>query len=333
MKKNPPPAWPWPRAVRRFAAVALPVLAMLAGGSSARAEGEAAALAGGGAGAGAAAGAWAGVFAGSARADGRVVDVDGFSYSGRSGHAVDYDDNGFTGGALAGRKVDMGGVPLRVEVDAAFGGTSAKTNRIDPRYQPPDETVRTKFRWVVTARAGVERAAGSATLFAAAGLAAARIENSLTDLDAYRDERGEWVLLPNGRAAQRVDPDDSFRGGSTELGWVVGAGVEAPLADAWTLRLDASYLDFGRGTYYANRSGDDRCCGAGTPRRPVTYRIENRLTVVRLALLRRFGGGWRARPPRTSSPLRPPPGSAPRDGRIGGVESVQIGVRLPFLEK
>ena len=282
MKKNPPPAWPPPRAVRRFAALALSVLAMLASGSSARAEGEAAALA---------AGAWAGVFAGSARVAGRVVDVDGFSYSGRSGHAVDYDDAGLAVGALAGRKIEFGGVPLRVEVDAAFGGVSAMTNRIDPRFQPPDETVRSKFRWVVTARAGVERAAGSATLFAAAGLAAARIENSLTDLDAYRDERGEWVLLPNGRAAQRVDPDDSFRGGSTELGWVVGAGVEAPLADAWTLRLDASYLDFGQGTYYANRSGDDRCCGAGTPRRPVTYRIGNRLTVVRAALLRRFGGG------------------------------------------
>lgn len=288
MRKENAPAACRPRSVRRFAALALPVLAMLAGGWSARAEGGSAAPAGGGTGADT--GVYAGVFAGPARTGGRVVDVDGFSYSGRSGHTVDFEDGGFVGGVLVGRRFALGGLAFRIELDGAFGGTSAKTNRIDPRFQPPDETVSSKVRWVTTARAGVERTVGSATLFATAGLAAARIGNSLTDLDAYRDANGEWVLLPNGRAAQRVDPDDSFYRGSTELGWVVGAGIEAPLTDAWTLRLDGSYLDFGRSTYHANRSGDDRCCGAGTPRRPVTYRIENELTIMRFALVRRFGG-------------------------------------------
>ena len=264
----------------RRAIIALPALAMLANGGPANAADDNGFDW---------TGTYAGVFAGSGRADGRIVDVDGFSYSGNPGWAVDYDDAGFAAGALIGRKFEIGGVPLRIELDGTFGDLSAKTNRIDPRFQPPDETVESEFRWVATARAGVERAVGPATVFASAGLALARIESSLMDLDAYRDRSGEWVLLPDGRAAQRMDPDDSFRDGSTEFGWVIGAGVEAPLSDAWTLRLEGSYLDFGEGAHHANRSGDDRCCGAGSPRRPVSYRIENRLGVVRLGIIYRFG--------------------------------------------
>ena len=264
----------------RRAIIALPALAMLANGGPANAANDNGFDW---------TGTYAGVFAGSGRADGRIVDVDGFSYSGNPGWAVDYDDAGFAAGALIGRKFEIGGVPLRIELDGTFGDLSAKTNRIDPRFQPPDETVESEFRWVATARAGVEGAVGPATVFASAGLALARIESSLMDLDAYRDRSGEWVLLPNGRAAQRMDPDDSFRDGSTEFGWVIGAGVEAPLSDAWTLRLEGSYLDFGEDAHHANRSGDDRCCGAGSPRRPVSYRIENRLGIVRLGIIYRFG--------------------------------------------
>ena len=263
----------------RRAILAVPVFAMLANGGPANANDGAFDWTG----------TYAGVFAGAGRADGRIVDTDGFSYSGNSGWTVDYDDTGLAGGALIGRKLEIGGVPFRIEFDATFGDLSAKTDRIDPRFQPPDETVESKFQWVTTARAGVEQAVGPATLFASGGLALARIENSLRDLDAYRDRNGEWVLLPNGRPAQRMDPDDSFRDGSTEFGWVIGVGIEASLNDAWTLRLEGSYMDFGESTHHANRSGDDRCCGAGSPRRPVSYRIENRLGIVRLGVIYRFG--------------------------------------------
>ena len=232
---------------------------------------------------------YAALFAGLGQVDGRVVDTDGFSNSGKPGSAVDYDDTGLVASALVGRRFEIGGVPLRVELDGAFGGMSAKTDDIDPRFERRDETVESELRWVATARAGVEHFMGRATVFATAGLAMARIENSLTDLDAYRGGDGEFVLLPDGRAAQRKDPDDSFHDASTEFGWVIGAGVEAALGDAWGLRLDASYLDFGESTHKANRSGDDRCCGAGSPRRPVSYRIENKLGIVRLGVLYRFG--------------------------------------------
>ena len=277
MKENARPASDR-RSSWRDAAVTLAVLVGLANGGPASAGSDDAVLTW--------AETYAGVFGGVGRADGRVVDTDGFS-SGNPGWAVDYDDDGFVGGVLIGKKFELGGVPLRIELDGTFGNTSAKTNRIDPRFQPPDETVESEFRWIATARAGVEQAIGPATIFLSGGLATAGIDNSLTDLDAYK-QNGEWVLLPNGMAARRTDPDDSFRDGSTEIGWVIGVGLETSLTDAWTLRLEGSYLDFGESTHNANRSGNDRCCGAGTPRRPVSYDVENKLGIIRLAIIRQF---------------------------------------------
>ena len=259
----------------RRALVALPAFAMLAGGGPANADTAFDRT-----------GIYAGVFAGSGRTDGRIVDVDGFSNWGNPGWTVDYDDAGLVGGVLVGRKFEAGGLPLRIELDGTFGGGSARTSRIDPgNPDDPDETVESEFRWIATARAGVERAVGPATIFASAGLALARIENSLTDLDRGLDRSFD----PPRPTPWRTDPDDSFRDGSTELGWVIGAGVEAPLGDAWTLRFEGSYLDFGESTHHANRSGNNRCCGAGTPRRPVSYRVGNSIGIVRLGFIYRFG--------------------------------------------
>ena len=261
----------------RRAVTALPVFAMLAGGGPANAANDDALDW---------TGTYAGVFAGSGRTESRIVDVDGFSNWGNPGWAVDYDDAGLVGGVLIGRKFRAGGLPLRIEFDGTFGGGSAKTSRIDPgNPDDPDETVESEFRWIATARAGVERAVGPMTIFASAGLAAARIGNSLTDLDRGLDRSFD----PPRPTPWRTDPDDSFRDGSTEFGWVVGAGIETSLSDAWTLRLEGSYLDFGESVHHANRSGNNRCCGDGTPRRPVSYRIENRIGIVRIGVIYRFG--------------------------------------------
>ena len=81
------------------------------------------------------------------------------------------------------------------------------------------------------------------------------------------------------------------RGGAffaDEIGWLVGLGVESPLAEAWTVRLEGSYLDFGQSTHDVNRSGDGRC-GPGMPRRPCPYTIEHQLGTVRMAIIHRFG--------------------------------------------
>ena len=222
--------------------------------------------------------AWAatygGVFAGFGQADNRIIDVDGFANWGNPGSTVDYDTSGFIGGALIGKQFKIGGVPLRIELDGMVGKVSATSNRLDP--EGLDETVQSACCQIATARAGIEQPVGAATIFAAGGLAAARIEHSVTDID----------FGPN--MPPRMDPDDSFRDRSTAIGWGIGLGVEAPLAEAWTVRLEGSYLDFGRSTHDVNRSGDGRC-GPGMPRRPCPYTIEHQLGIVRMAIMHRFG--------------------------------------------
>ena len=216
---------------------------------------------------------YAGGFGGFGRAGNEIVDIDGFSNWGKPGWSVDYDDIGGVGGVLLGKKFALGRVPLRLELDSTFGSLSADTNRLDP--QGRDETAKATFRWIATARAGLEHTIGPVTLFVTGGLSLARIANSVTDID----------FGPN--MPTRKDPDDSFREASTEVGWVIGSGIETPLAAAWTLRLEGSYLDFGRSVYSVNRSGNNRC-GPGNPRRSCPYAIENELGVIRLAIIRRF---------------------------------------------
>ena len=131
--------------------------------------------------------------------DNRIVDVEGFANWGNPGSTVDYDDVGFVGGALMGKKFDIGDIPFRIEIDGTFGHLSAKTNKLDP--EGLDETAETEFRWNATARGGIEQAVGPATVFVTGGLSAARITNSATDIDFGAD-------MP-----PRLDADDSFRDG------------------------------------------------------------------------------------------------------------------------
>ncbi len=217
--------------------------------------------------------AYGGVFIGAGFQENRIVDPDGFANWGRRGWATDYDDADLVGGLLLGRKFDLNGVGFRVELDGASGDMSARTNRVDPAGL--DETARASFRWTATARLGLEHQEGPVTLFINGGAAVARISNSLTDIDYVRD-------MP-----PRMDPDDSFHHSATRLGWVVGLGIETPAFDAWRLRLDGSYLGFGRSTRYVNRSGNNPC-GPGGPREACPYEVENHLIILRLALVRRF---------------------------------------------
>lgn len=217
---------------------------------------------------------YAGLFIGSGLTRNRLADVDGFANWGHPGWISEYDDQGFAWGALAGSRFEFAGTPLRLEVDATFGDLSATSDQLDP--QGRDETALADFQWVATARAGIEDRLGGVTLFATGGLAAARIDNSVTDID----------FSPG--MPPRMDPDDSFRDSSTHLGWAIGIGIETALSDDWTLRLDGSYLDFGRKTFYVNESGNDPC-GPGGPRSACPYRVENSIGILRLGLVRRFG--------------------------------------------
>ena len=73
----------------------------------------------------------------------------------------------------------------------------------------------------------------------------------------------------------RLDADGSFHRGSTEVGWVIGAGFEMPLAARWALRFDGSYLDFGSETYRVNLSGNNSCGHGGAMSRPKARTVLN----------------------------------------------------------
>ena len=110
----------------------------------------------------------------------------------------------------------------------------------------------------------------------------ADINNSVTDIDFFRDR------------PPMLEPDDLFREVSTDFGWMLGAGVETALSPAWALRLDASYMQFGRSTYAVNRGRNNRC-GPGGSRRPCLYEVEHTLGLLRLGFIYHFGR-WLARP-------------------------------------
>lgn len=217
---------------------------------------------------------YAGVFVGSAQADNRLIDTDGFSNWGNPGSVTRYKDSGFIGGGLIGKKFDLDNASIRLELDGTIGDLKARTNQLDP--QGLDETAAAEFQWIATARAGIEKSFGPVTVFATGGMAWARIENFVTDID----------FGPNRPAM--VDPDDSFRDKSTETGWVVGFGAEIQLAGGWMARLEGLHLDFGRNDHHVNHSGNN-ACGPEGPRRPCPYKIENKLDVFRLAITRQFG--------------------------------------------
>ena len=219
-------------------------------------------------------GSYAGVFAGSAQTDNRLIDTDGFANWGNPGSVTRYKDSGLIGGALIGKRFDFGDASIRLELDGTIGDLEARTNQLDP--QGLDETAVAEFQWITTARVGIEKSFGSVTVFATGGMAWARIENFVTDVD----------FGPNRPTA--VDPDDSFYDKSTETGWVIGFGAEVPLTGAWTMRFEGLHLDFGRNVHHVNRSGNNPC-GPGGPREPCPYKVENELDVFRLAVTRWLG--------------------------------------------
>ena len=224
------------------------------------------------------AGTYAGAFAGVGRLDNRIVDVDGFADWGNPGSRTDYVGAGAVGGLFVGKRFGIGGVRFRVEADAMFGDLSAGTNRLDPGCT--DEAASSRFRWIATVRVGVEETIGDVGLFVSGGPALARVVNSVTDTDYSGSTCLETDL--------RLDADDSFRRGSTEVGWAIGAGFEMPLAARWALRFDGSYLDFGSETYRVNLSGNNSC-GPGGGMTACRYTVRNKLSVVRLGIVYRFG--------------------------------------------
>ncbi len=224
------------------------------------------------------AGTYIGAFAGLGAVDLRMTDIDGFTGSnGVPGETFEYGGTGLAAGVVAGRYFHLGRVQLLLEADGAFGGLPAATRQMDPVGL--DETATAELHWVGTARLGVRRSLAGVVVFVAGGVSVAGVSNSFTDLDPGTDGR------------LRLDSDDSFDERPTRAGWVAGAGIEKPMAGAWTLRFEGLYTDFGESFHQAeNRLGVNAgVCGPGGLPSPCRYAFDQRFSILRLVLLRRLG--------------------------------------------
>ena len=221
---------------------------------------------------------YVGVFSGPGVLDVQTTDLDGFTGSqGVPGQTFEYDDTGFPTGVVAGRHFHLGRVPIRFEVDGAFAGLPSASRQMDPVGM--DETATSELRWVATARIGVRKPFGRIGVFLDGGVSVAGISNSFIDLD------------PGANGQMEVDPDDSFDDRLTRVGWVVGTGIEWPVADAWDIRFEGLYMDTGETGHQApNRLGvnADVCGPAGLPS-PCRYDIDQRFALLRLILVRNLG--------------------------------------------
>lgn len=221
---------------------------------------------------------YVGAFAGLGAVDVRMTDTDGFSGSeGVPGQTYEYDDTGFAVGAVAGRSFHLGRAQFWFEADGAFGGLPAASRQMDPIGL--DETAATELHWIGTARIGVRKSLGRFGVFLTGGTSVAGISNSFTDLDAGTD------------GLEQVDPDDSFDDRLTRIGWVAGTGIETPVANAWTLRFEGLYMDFGKTDHQAeNRLGVNAgVCGPSGLPSPCRYGVDQRFALLRLILVRSLG--------------------------------------------
>lgn len=78
-------------------------------------------------------GAYAGIFVGSAQADNRLIDTDGFANWGNPGSVTRYKDSGFIGGVLIGKKFTFGDASIRLELDGTIGDLEARPTSSIPR--------------------------------------------------------------------------------------------------------------------------------------------------------------------------------------------------------
>ena len=219
-----------------------------------------------------------GAFTGAGVMDVRTTDIDGFTGSqGVPGQTFEYDDTGFPAGIVAGRHFHLGRIPIRFEMDGAFVGLPSASRQMDPVGM--DETAASELRWVGTARIGVRKPLGRAGVYLDGGVSVARLSNSFTDLD------------PGTNGQMDVDHDDSFDDQLTRVGWVIGTGIEMPVAGAWNIRFEGLYMDTGETGHQApNRLGVNAgiCGPAGLPS-PCRYDIDQRFALLRLILVRNLG--------------------------------------------
>jgi outer membrane immunogenic protein len=153
---------------------------------------------------------------------------------------------------------------LGVEGDWQWTGQNDEWCRLcPPSPNTLTQFVKTELPWFATFRGRVGYAAGMALFYATGGAAIAEIKTKLHQQSPPKDQTSNFT--------------------NTEIGWVVGAGIETALGNNWTAKVEYLYLDLGSITHTVPQPG------FGT----VTLASDVRDQIARIGMNYKFDGGPR----------------------------------------
>jgi outer membrane immunogenic protein len=148
---------------------------------------------------------------------------------------------------------------------------------------------RLKWDGSLRLRAGV-LAAPSMLVYATGGLAVGRISTST-------GVNGVVTFLSQAGATQATHTfSGTTENSKISMGWTLGAGVDYRLTDAWTLRAEYRYTDFGRKTTTASRTPVcaetqvGACTNLGVPAATVSTSAREAFHAVKVGVAYQFGG-------------------------------------------
>lgn len=167
--------------------------------------------------------------------------------------------HGAGAGLQAGYNWQLSSVVIGAEIDGTLSGQNSKA---DPFFDGKNATLKARERWSGTARLKVGLPLGGAPvvdnmlLYGTGGMAYAHWKTVLQEIDI-------------GGNAQQSDAQN-------HLGWVAGAGVEAPLGSGLSAKLEYLRIQYGKRKY-------DLTTGSGDK-----LGIDHDVNTVRLGLNLRF---------------------------------------------
>jgi len=145
-------------------------------------------------------------------------------YDGRYGKL---DMSGIFGGGQIGGNLQFGSFVIGLEADIQAADIDDKVSAGDPAYRVA--ATKSSVDWYGTLRPRVGVAFDRTLVYATGGLAFGGVDYRGATIDG------------NGNFA-------SFRKDSTRTGYVVGGGVEYALDDAWSVKAEYQYVNFGKYT-------------------------------------------------------------------------------------
>lgn len=139
------------------------------------------------------------------------------------GSAAKRDWNGLTGGATAGYSYQMGQVVLGIEGDVSASGPTRNFSGHPGWGCFAGKGCESKVEWFGTLRGRVGYAFDRFLPYLTGGLAVGQVKASILN-----------------------SCNDGYCGSKTAVGFAVGGGAEYALTQAWTVKAEYLYVDFGK---------------------------------------------------------------------------------------